>query len=311
MKKLLLTSSLLTAFICNAQFSGNINYRTINDFVQNAIAINPPKNGEISLTVKGMANVKADQYVAIFSITQTGKNQVEANQIIEERIAESLKQIKLQKNVEIFTDMISFVPVYELTSDKKIFSKRTYNEVPKGFEMKKNIHIKFSDPEQLSDFVKIMAQNEIYDLVRVDYYLTTLDSVKKEVATKAKSILSEKIKSYEELSGKTFLNDEKTFSEGFITKLPMEMYKSYEAYNSNSLELNRAQNVTQVSKNSTIYYQPIFDQNFDFVINPVVLEPVIQVMYEIKITIQTKKNTNNEYVLITPNGEMKTLKIQK
>jgi hypothetical protein len=311
MKKLFFTATLLTNLICSAQFSGNINYRTINDFTQNSINVNSPKEGEISLTVKGLANVKADQYVAIFSITQTGKNQVEANQIIDERIAESLKQIKLQKNVETFTDMISFVPLYEFTSEKKIFSKRTYNEIPKGFEIKKNIHIKFSDPEQLSNFIKLMAQNEIYDLVRVDYYLTTLDSVKKEVVYKGKSMLAEKMKSYEELSGKTFANDEKSFSEGFITKFPMEMYKSYEAYNSNSLDVNQDRNVNQIAKNSTIYYQSIFDQNFDFVINPVVLEPVIQVMFEVKVTIQMKKNVNNQYMVITPNGEMKTLKIEK
>jgi hypothetical protein len=89
------------------------------------------------------------------------------------------------------------------------------------------------------------------------------------------------------------------------------MYKSYEAYNSNSLDLNRAANVNQVSKNSTIYYQPIFDKDFDFVINPVILEPVIQVMYEIKITIQKKEKMNKEYLMVSPNGELKTLNISK
>lgn len=298
----------MTSLICNAQFSGNINYTTIIDLTQNSINLNPPKKGEILLSVKDLANVKADQFVAIFSLTQTGKNQVEANQIIEERIAESLKQIKLQKNVETFTDMISFVPLYEFTSEKKIFSKRTYNEVPKGFEIKKNIHIKFSDPGQLNDFVKILAQNEIYDLVRVDYYLTTLDDVKKEVSTKAKKMLGEKIKSYEELNGKTFTSEEKTFAEGFLIKLPVEMYKSYEAYNSNSLDLNRSANVNLASKNNTIYYQPIFDKDFDFVINPIVLEPVIQVMFEVKIIIDTNKS--KAFNIITPNGELKKLNLE-
>ncbi len=292
------------------QASGNINYRTISDFSQNSININPPRNGEISISVKGLANVKADQYVAIFSLTQTGKNQAEASQIIDERISQSLKEIKIQKNVEVFTDMISFVPVYDYISEKKIFSKRTYNEIPKGCEIKKNIHIKFSNPEQLNDFVKILSQNEIYDLVRVDYYSTTLDTVKKEISTKAKALLSEKMKSYEGISGQTFINDEKTFSDGFMIKLPVEMYKSYEAYNSNSLDIKRSENVNQASKSNTIYYQPIFDREFDFVINPVILEPVIQVMYEVKMTINKKQNTK-EYVIITSNGDLKNLNIPK
>lgn len=292
------------------QASGNINYRTISDFSQNSININPPRNGEISISVKGLANVKADQYVAIFSLTQTGKSQAEASQIIDERISQSLKEIKIQKNVEVFTDMISFVPVYDYVSEKKIFSKRTYNEIPKGFEIKKNIHIKFSNPEQLNDFVKILSQNEIYDLVRVDYYSTTLDTVKKEISTKAKALLSERMKSYEGISGQTFINDEKIFSDGFVIKLPVEMYKSYEAYNSNSLDFKRSENVNQTSKSNTIYYQPIFDREFDFVINPVILEPVIQVMYEVKMTINKKQSTK-EYVIITPNGDLKNLNIPK
>ena len=311
MKKILLSVSLLMSLLGKSQFSGNVNYRTISDFAQNDININPPKKGEISITIKGLANVKADQYVAIFSLTQTGKTQTEANQIIDDRISQSISEIKSQKNVEVFADMISFVPLYEYVSEKKIFSKRTYNEIPKGFEIKKNIHIRFSNPEQLSGFVKILAQNEIYDLVRVDYYSTKLDSVKKEVAEKAKNLLSKKVKNYEEIAGQSFINDEKTFSDGFVIKFPVEMYKSYEAYNSNSLELNKSANVNQVEKNSTIYYQPIFDKNFDFVINPIILEPVIQVMYEIKMTIQKKKKNNKEYLMVTQNGELRTLNLPK
>lgn len=311
MKNLFVLALLSINSIYYSQFSGNVNYRTINDFSQNSIELNAPKDGEIYINVKGMANVKADQFVALFSVTQTGKTQTEANQIIDERISESLKNIKLQKNVEVFTDMISFVPVYDYVTEKKIFSKRTYNEIPKGFEIKKNIHIKFSNPEQLNDFIKTLAQNEIYDLVRVDYYSTKLDEIKKEVATKAKTMLAEKVKSYESISSQTFINDEKTFSEGFIIKLPVEMYKSYEAYNSTSLNLYRPANVNQVSKNSTIYYQPIFDKDFDFVLNPVVLEPVIQIMYEVKMKIKKVQTNNKEFLIVTPNGDLKNLNILK
>ena len=66
--------------------------------------------------------------------------------------------------------MISFVPVYQYETEKKVFNRKTYNEVPAGFELKKNIHIKFSDPEQLNEFISILSNYEIYDLVRVDYF---------------------------------------------------------------------------------------------------------------------------------------------
>jgi hypothetical protein len=59
-----------------------------------------------------------------------------------------------------------------------------------------------------------------------------------------------------------------------------------------------------------MYYQPVMDKEFDFVINPVVFEPVIQVMYEVKILVKrpptpeiTTPKPITKYILITPSGE--------
>jgi hypothetical protein len=92
------------------------------------------------------------------------------------------------------------------------------------------------------------------------------------------------------------------------------MYKSYEAFSSTSLNLKKSTNVNASDKSTTLYYQPIIDKEFDFVINPVILEPVIQVMYEVKIVINRENKTtqnDKEYYIITPNGEMKILNINK
>lgn len=70
------------------------------------------------------------------------------------------------------------------------------------------------------------------------------------------------------------------------------MYKSYEAYNSSSLVLTRFANVNPAAKSVTLYYQPVLDKEFDFVINPVIHEPVIQILYEIKLSI--KRNPERE-----------------
>jgi hypothetical protein len=87
------------------------------------------------------------------------------------------------------------------------------------------------------------------------------------------------------------------------------MYKSYEASNSSSLNLKKTAPINQVSKSTTIYYQPILNKEFDFVINPTLLEPAIQVQYEVKIAIKTNKpaKMDKNFVLITPNGELKAL----
>lgn len=259
--------------------------------------------------------MKADKYVAIFSLTQVAETAEEVNELMDKRLNSSLSQIKLKKETVTYIDMVSFVPVYQYAVEKKTFSRKTYNEVPTGFELKKNLHIKFSDPSQLNELISILSKNEIYDLVRVDYFVNSLETIKKELMTKAKFALQEKVKNYESLLGETFENSSKSINEGYQTKLPTEMYKSYEAYNSSSLALTRLANVNQVNKSTTLYYQPILDKEFDFVINPTILEPVIQVMYEVKLVITKEKKTDNKenksYIIITPNGEMRDLNIPK
>ena len=321
MKKL--TFTILAMIICQsafAQISGNINYQSQVKYSDNNISISLPLGSDIYISVKGLANVKADTYVAIFSTTQVGKTSEEVNTLIDERITKSTNAIKTKKDVVVFVDMISFVPVFEFEVEKKVFSKKSYNEVPKGFELKKNIHIKFSDPNQLNDFITILSQNEIYDLVRVDYFSSNLESIKKELANKAKLIIQEKIKNYETLLGETFTNADKQVADGYKVVLPVEMYKSYEAFNSTSLNLKKTANVNQVEKTTTLYYQPIVDKEFDFVLNPTILEPVIQVMYELKMSIkreakkpvqvaQPAQNTK-EYFFITPNGDIKNMNLK-
>jgi uncharacterized protein YggE len=312
MKKLsfLVLTVLFSPFI-TGQVSGNANYQNQQNYNNNTIHINFPSNADILLSVKGLANVKADTYTAIFSTTQTGKTTKEVNELLDQRIAQSLNEIKLKKGVETFVDMISFVPVYEYEAEKKIFSRKTYNEVPVGFEVKKNIHIKYSDPNQLNEFISILSNNEIYDLVRVDYFSDSIETIKKEMMNKAKLLIQEKMKNYEALLGENFTNVEKKIADDYLVSLPVEMYKSYEAYNSSSLNLKRNANINEASKSTTLYYQPVSNKEFDFILNPAVLEPVIQVQYEVKIALNREKKqiskTDKEFILVTPNGDLKTI----
>jgi uncharacterized protein YggE len=313
-KTLTLILATFLSQITFGQVSGNINYQSQVRFPEQNINISTPSTTDIFISVKGLANVKADSYVAIFSVTQVGKTTEEVNELIDKRISQAESQIKLKKGTETYIDMISFVPVYEYEVEKKLFSKKNYNEIPKGFELKKNIHIKYSDPNQLNDFISILSNQEIYDLVRVDYFSSTIENIKKELTNKAKIALQDKIKNYETILGASFAANEKRIIDGFKMMLPVEMYKSYESYNSSSLNLKRSANVNNADKATTLYYQPIIDKEFDFVINPTILEPVIQIMYEIKLVINREKKptvSDKEYILITPNGEMKNLNLNK
>jgi uncharacterized protein YggE len=300
-----------TSSLCVAQISGNINYMYQVRYPDSNIEIGFPPAKTLLVTVKGMANVKADSYVAIFSITQSGKTAEEVNALMDNRISLALEQIKRKPGRETMIDMVSFVPVYEYETDKKLFSKKTYNEVPSGFELKKNIHIRYSNPADLHEIVTLLASAEIYDLVRVDYFSNNLEAIKKDIMTKARVMMQEKLKTYQLLLNIKLDSLEKQVVDGFKAVLPVEMYRSYQAYNSSSLNVTKAKAINQADKSTTLYYQPIVDKEFDFVVNPTVFEPAIQVMYEIKLNVVLEKEKpagiQKEYILLTPNGEMKTI----
>jgi uncharacterized protein YggE len=314
-----LTIILFTILLSNVSFgqvAGNINHLTPVRYSAKNINISPPSN-TINISVKGLANVKADSYVAIFSLIQVGKTAKEVNELIDSRINEALEQIKIKPNVKTFIDMISFIPVYEYNVEKKMFRKKTYSEIPKGFELKKNIHIEYNDPTLLNEIISILSSVEIYDLVRVDYFSKNIESIKKELRVKSKIILQEKLKNYESILGKTLDSLNKKVVEGFQVVLPIEMYKSYQSYNSSSLFLKTSAHIKNATKSSTLYYQPIIDKEFDFVINSIIFEPLIQVMYEIKLNIEEekvveviKKETKTEYIFITPNGDLKNMNLK-
>jgi len=304
--------SIILSKIGATQNLGNINYMHQVRFPETNIEISFPPGKNLQVSVKGMANIKADSYVAIFSVTQTGKTAQEVNTMMDTRINQAIDVLRKRPNTEVLIDMVSFVPQYEYEVDKKIFSK-TYNEVPVGFELKKNIHIKYSNPNDLNAIVSTLTGSEIYDLVRVDYFSNNLETIKKELMTKARSLMQEKLKTYQALMGQKLDSLDKQVIDGFRAVLPVEMYQSYQAYNSSSLNISKAKAVNTADKSRTQYYQPIFDKEFDFVVNPTIFEPAIQVLYEIKLNINLEKekpvNPAKEYILLTPNGDMKNINL--
>ena len=323
MKNLLLISLLISGYSFG-QASGNINAASSGNSNYNynpSRSLNLPfaNSNDLIIEVNGLSNIKADSYVAIFHVTQMAKSAEDLNDLLNARIDSVKAKIKvLTDDATVFVDMLTFVPVYEYTLEKKLFSKDTYNEIPKGFELKKNIHIHFTNAELLSDFISICTQSEIYDLVRVDYICNDLEQKKRELAEKAVKMVEEKVARFEGLLDVDFESLYKQVIEGFQVYYPVEQYKSYNAFSSASLDLKRSATVNNAAKPQTTYYQPVPNKAYDFVINPVVLEPVIQVIYQIKLKVVNPPKpkeiiaaakVDKEYLLITNDGNIKKLQI--
>ena len=311
MKHLFFSVALVSTMLGFGQASGNLNYqnRGRNSLNNNNYSLDFPTNYEMVVSAKGLANIKADAFVAIFSVVQTGKTAEEATSLMSQRLSPVLSALKT-KNMEAFVDMISFVPMYEYETEKKVFSKRTYNEVPVGFELKQNLHIKINEASRLNELITLLANSEIYDLVRMDYYSTQLETIKKELKDKVKAAFAEKQKLYETTLGENFATAEKKITDGFSLTSPSELYNTYEAYSSTPIPSKRSGNVLQANKSVTQYYQPIANRDFDVVLNPIIVEPMIQVVYEMKMSVNhPDKNKAKEALLLTPAGELKKINL--
>ena len=292
MKHFFLSIALASTTLCFGQASGNLNYqnRGRNSISNSNFSVDFPSNYDMVVSAKGLANIKADAFVAIFSITQTGKTAEEATSLMSQRLSPVLSALKA-KNMEAF-------------------SKRTYNEVPTGFELKQNLHIKLHEATRLNELITLLANSEIYDLVRMDYYSTQLETVKKELKEKVKAAFAEKQKLYETTLGEGFASAEKKITDGFSLTSPSELYNTYEAYSSTPIPNKRAGNIMQASKTVTQYYQPITNRDFDVVLNPIIVEPMIQVVYEMKMSVnRSDKNKAKEVLLLTPSGELKKINL--
>lgn len=279
------------------QAKGNYDYRANNSMASqrqipidhNYVNLNLPALGDLTFSIKGMYNASADSYLAIFTSTQAGETQKEANDLLKSKI-DSIRQgvLKRSSDVEMFVDMISFIPLYETLAEKKIFSKKTYNEIPIGFELKKNLHFKYSDPKVLEYLVTICAENEIYDLVRVDYFIEDIDKKKDKLIMKAEGMLKQKIFRYGQLTNEDYKDKNRVMTEGFLVHLPHEQYQSYTAYSSNAMYVKQSGTVAVAPKTTSQFYMPKFNKGYDFVLNPAMLEPVVQIEYEVKMRLVQK-----------------------
>ncbi len=313
MKNILFITLCILMHNSYAQVSGNVNYQQIIKFEENNINVPIPNTTDFAISIKGMANLKADNYVAIFSLSQAGITAVEVDSLFNKRLNLVLSQINKLDSVSLFVDMVSFVPVYSYSLERKLFSKNTYNEIPDGFELKKNLHINYKDPSQLSKIISICANAEIYNLVRVDYFSSEIEKIKLALLKKSREILEVRLSHYKSILKKDLNDLEKKISDGFRVFYPTEMYKNCVAYDNNSLKLKSSTAVKSADKDEAQYYQPVINKEFDFVLNPLIVEPVIQVLYELKLTMdfkeEPKEKLEKKVILIAPNGDFKALEL--
>tara|TARA_R110002049_G_scaffold218380_3_gene389867 strand:+ start:311 stop:1345 length:1035 start_codon:yes stop_codon:yes gene_type:complete len=298
----------------NILTSGNANI--YNPTVQQQIQKKLHPSNILTIDVKALQNASATTYTAIFNVSQIGPSAEKTNQLMKERI-DSIKYRLNSKGIsqkKIAIDVISFIPVYEVEVTKKLFSK-TYTEVPKGFELQQNIHIQFTKTNQFEAILEACAQSEVYNLVKVDYYIENIQEVYKNLQEQLLKLIEDK-KAYYKVLGFDVADYNVAIADDKYCYFPKDFYQSYQAYNSTSIEaLEKNKGVTTVKKQTSYYYQPLTYENYDVVINPSILEPVVQIGMNIKLVFTPKPKekkvvpepivktvVDHKYYVISPNG---------
>ncbi len=271
------------------------------------------------LEVNAMMNMKADSYLAIFHVTQLGQSAEEADSLMNERIDGVLRRVMEHgvKEKDVFTDMLSFIPVYELEATRKLFSK-TYQEVPAGFEIQKNIHIRFTDARVLDKLVTAAAKEEIYDLVKVDFFVAQQSACYDTLRMFATKLLQQKLANFEKL-GLKVEESHRLASEKNGAYFPLDRYTTYQSRTQSSLNSRRkGQLVNDIRKSNTHFYNKVPYGNFDIVLHAEITEPPVQYTYNLTLQCQLpeawadkKKDVKEiiKYLWITQEGEVRELTV--
>lgn len=277
-------------------------------------------DNSIEVTINTMSNQKATSYMAIFTMLQVGKTADETNTALNTRLNSFLNDLKNLgiSEKDVYVDMVNFLPKYEYDVSKKIFSKKTLTEIPKGFELQKNVHIRYTKPSALDQIVSAAAKQEIYDIVKVDYFVKDQQQVYQELRSLSFDYLKTIKESYAKMG--IHLDSAYTISaENAWVAYPTNRYESYQAFSTQSLDVSEKNNsVVQPADKPTLrFYNAVAGNDYDIVVNPEILEPAVQFSYNLAVRFKmpeakpkVKVEVKKEFVLVTPTGEVKTLKIE-
>jgi uncharacterized protein YggE len=252
----------------------------------------PPGANTVFLEASVLMNVPADEYVAVFAVSQEGDTPMDCNQKMDavlKQFGDALKPLGIGSN-DFFADFIA---------QEKIYGYRVQDNVAReelaGFELKKNVSIHYKDKPLLDQLVIAASRVKIFDLVKVDYIVKDPGPIQSRLMEEAAAIIKRKAAAYNKLFGISLSSPPQVYASKPSVYYPSEMYDAYTAYESERVDRALFQSkyaVQDLRKSRTFYFNPLNANGFDTVLNPVVVEPVVQftLYLKLKYDINLKKS---------------------
>ena len=276
-----------------AQMKGNQNYRdrdrqTTYRAMKNDYDAN---DSTLSISVKILLNKKADKYLLTLGVMQKEKTPKECVSNINRRIDKTIAIIQALdiKKEDIFIDFISQTKTYDyVLTDKKA------EEVSNGFLLKKNIVIALNKYEQIEQIILAAAENQIYDVVNLDYINSDIESIYDNLLNEATQVLNKKKNTYFAKFGGKQVGDGRA-EKSFFAIFPNEEYDEYSAYETNTVEDNEYARLVKKTalKEKGFYYKKLNYSGFDKIINYDNPEVGIEYVLDLKLTYILEKTKHN------------------
>lgn len=247
------------------------------------------KDSIMQINASILLNSKADYFIITLGLNEEAKTVKEANTSINKRLAafkKALAGIGISED-DIYVDFITQTKIYDF--------KGTASEAVqfiKGFEIKKNIIIKTRASPVFDQIIELASDNEIYDVVKVEYININIDKIYADMMLAASNVVKQKKDLYLKLSPVELLPPPKIKLENFYAVYPNTRYKNYEAFETSEITTNYNSALIQRinRKNKTFYYDKIEQSKFDLIINSA--SPVVGIQYVLEIVMEFNLKRN-------------------
>ena len=239
-----------------------------------------------------LMNARADEYVAVWALFALGETPDASSATMNSTLAQfsasldALGVAAADSNVDYISQsrIYSFEISNAKTDDND--NRATATEKLSGFELKKNVSVRFRNLAQLDALNAAAASAGIFDLVKVDYLVKDAAAIRERLQGQTMNIIRQKAARYSTELGVKLGQPVQIVADIPSVYFPIDQYESYVAAESENLSLpyDRSRDtVLKARKSASAYFAPLDGDGFDAVINPVIVEPVVQFTTYIKV----------------------------
>ncbi len=294
---LVATILVAVAGTCRGQVGGNANFAQAGGRARAEAAerakrtLGPrdvPPPGSTFVEASVLMNVKADEYVALFGVSQEGTTVEEAGRKMDATIKEfsdALRPLGVGGD-DLFVDFVAQNRIYGFEVAGDIAREKLV-----GFDLKKNVAIHYKDRDLIDKLILAAARSKIFDLIKVDYIVKDTKKVQARLMEEAARVVKEKSARYETLLGIKLQPPGQVYAERPSIHYPAQMYDNYTAFEAEGIDaaIRQKYTVQSARKSRTFYYNGLDADGFDAVINPVVIEPVVQFTLYLKVKYEVEQ----------------------